>query len=121
MADEAIHNHPNVEEQEVEAIQAQEQRIERMEHTLEQRLERRLDQSGRFQWDPGDNHPRRIHIFDRRVKLLLGGKDCNKIAFEMAKIHDAIPAKNDETRQLKEPKIVPRLDLSDKPSTRCLR
>ncbi|PKI48582.1 hypothetical protein CRG98_031001 [Punica granatum] len=44
MADEAIHNHHNVEKQEVEAIQAREQRIERMEQTLEQRLERRLDQ-----------------------------------------------------------------------------
>ncbi|PKI75064.1 hypothetical protein CRG98_004538 [Punica granatum] len=44
MADEAIHNHPNAKEQEVEAIQAREQRIERMEQTLEQRLKRRLDQ-----------------------------------------------------------------------------
>ncbi|PKI61271.1 hypothetical protein CRG98_018335 [Punica granatum] len=44
MADEAIHNHPNAEEQEVEAIQVREHRIERMEHTLKQRLERRLDQ-----------------------------------------------------------------------------
>ncbi|PKI37892.1 hypothetical protein CRG98_041714 [Punica granatum] len=44
MADKAIHNHPNAEEQEVEAIQAREQRIERMEQTLEQKLERRLDQ-----------------------------------------------------------------------------
>ncbi|PKI67128.1 hypothetical protein CRG98_012456 [Punica granatum] len=33
---------------------------------------------------------------------------------------DAIPVKNDETRQLKEPKIVPRSDLIDKPPTRCL-
>ncbi|OWM76992.1 hypothetical protein CDL15_Pgr011717 [Punica granatum] len=31
---------------------------------------------------------------------------------------DAIPTKNDETRQLKEPKIVPRSDLIDEPSTR---
>ncbi|OWM90157.1 hypothetical protein CDL15_Pgr006478 [Punica granatum] len=133
MADKAIHDHPNAEEQEVEAIQAREQRIERMEQTLEQRLERRLDQrfeelrvmlgalglragqnaedgrrayrvvpreepvvrhistnrtlqvdaglyqhggydqvvnyydSGRFEWDHGDNHPRRIPIFDGRV------------------------------------------------------
>ncbi|PKI67446.1 hypothetical protein CRG98_012030, partial [Punica granatum] len=133
MADEAIHNHHNAEEQEVEAIQAREQRIERMEQTLEQRLEGRPDQrfeelrvtlgalglragqnaedrrrayrvvpheelvvrhistnrtlqvdagpyqdggydqvvnycdSGRFQWDPGDNHPRRIPIFDGRI------------------------------------------------------
>ncbi|PKI67140.1 hypothetical protein CRG98_012468 [Punica granatum] len=133
MVDEAIHNHSNAEEQEVEAIQAREQRIERMEQTFEQRLERRLDQrfeelrvmlsalglragqnaedgrrtyrvvpreepivrhvstnrtlrvdagpyqdggydqvvnycdSGRFQWDPGDNHPSRIPIFDGRM------------------------------------------------------
>ncbi|PKI63420.1 hypothetical protein CRG98_016087 [Punica granatum] len=44
MADEAIHNHPDVEEQEVGAIQALEQRIERMERTLERRFEQRLDQ-----------------------------------------------------------------------------
>ncbi|XP_031402580.1 uncharacterized protein LOC116212147 [Punica granatum] len=44
MADEAIHNHPNAEEQEVGAIQALEQRIERMERTLERRFEQRLDQ-----------------------------------------------------------------------------
>ncbi|PKI79035.1 hypothetical protein CRG98_000578 [Punica granatum] len=44
MVEEAIHNHPNVEEQEVEVIQALEQRIERMEQTHEQRLEQRLDQ-----------------------------------------------------------------------------
>ncbi|PKI31023.1 hypothetical protein CRG98_048586, partial [Punica granatum] len=44
MADEAIHNHPNAEEQEVGAIQAPEQRIERMERTLERRFEQRLDQ-----------------------------------------------------------------------------
>ncbi|XP_031392827.1 uncharacterized protein LOC116204716 [Punica granatum] len=44
MADEAIHNHPNAEEQEVGSIQALEQRIKRMERTLEQRFEQRLDQ-----------------------------------------------------------------------------
>ncbi|PKI78185.1 hypothetical protein CRG98_001420 [Punica granatum] len=44
MADEAIHNHYNAEEQEVGAIQALEQRIERMERTLEWRFEQRLDQ-----------------------------------------------------------------------------
>ncbi|PKI55433.1 hypothetical protein CRG98_024206 [Punica granatum] len=44
MADEAIHNHPNAEEQEVGAIQALEQRIERMERTLERRFEQRPDQ-----------------------------------------------------------------------------
>ncbi|OWM64730.1 hypothetical protein CDL15_Pgr004673 [Punica granatum] len=37
MANEAIHNHPNDKEQEVEAIQAREQRIERMEQTLKRR------------------------------------------------------------------------------------
>ncbi|PKI59980.1 hypothetical protein CRG98_019626 [Punica granatum] len=44
MADEAIHNHFNAEEQEVGSIQALEQRIERMERTLERRFEQRLDQ-----------------------------------------------------------------------------
>ncbi|PKI37376.1 hypothetical protein CRG98_042253 [Punica granatum] len=44
MTNEAIYNHPNAKEQEVEVIQALEQRIERMERTLEQRLEQKLDQ-----------------------------------------------------------------------------
>ncbi|OWM74539.1 hypothetical protein CDL15_Pgr005118 [Punica granatum] len=39
MADETIHNHPNAEEQEVEAIQALEQKIERKEQTLELRMQ----------------------------------------------------------------------------------
>ncbi|OWM87090.1 hypothetical protein CDL15_Pgr026329 [Punica granatum] len=43
MADKVIYNHPNAEEQEVGAIQTLEQRIERIERTLEQRFEQRLD------------------------------------------------------------------------------
>ncbi|PKI73177.1 hypothetical protein CRG98_006423 [Punica granatum] len=38
MANEAIHNHPNAKEQEVEAIQVLKQKIERMKRTLEQRM-----------------------------------------------------------------------------------
>ncbi|PKI48603.1 hypothetical protein CRG98_031022 [Punica granatum] len=44
MANEVFHNHPNAEEHEVEAIQALEHRIKRMERTLERRLEQRLNQ-----------------------------------------------------------------------------
>ncbi|OWM76860.1 hypothetical protein CDL15_Pgr019155 [Punica granatum] len=44
MADEAIHNNHNAEEWKVDAIQALEQRIERMERTLERRFKQSLDQ-----------------------------------------------------------------------------
>ncbi|PKI51807.1 hypothetical protein CRG98_027799 [Punica granatum] len=39
MADEMIHNYPNTEEHEVDSIQALEQRIKRMERTLERRIQ----------------------------------------------------------------------------------
>ncbi|PKI50457.1 hypothetical protein CRG98_029140 [Punica granatum] len=99
MADETIHNHPNAEEQEVEAIQALEQKIERKEQTLELRMQETTVRHSEFFLV---SHP----LFNVFLRCVQGPRSIHDYMAEFLHLAERNALNESESQQVARPKAV---------------